>query len=144
MNEKKNLSIKETFDYLSQITFRQIVDNIITNDLLVDGKLEWREVLQNFWHTFKSLCDETVGKSNREIIDVIDKALGPHFFPPNGDDKARKCPTCNNGRLGLKVGKFGGFIGCSNYPDCKYTVQFNQLNDMKNGKLFTFFYQLPF
>ena len=104
-------------------------------DEISDGRLEWREVLQNFWHTFKSLCDETVGKSNREIIDVIDKALGPHFFPPNGDDKARKCPTCNSGRLGLKVGKFGGFIGCSNYPDCKYTVQFNQLNDMKNGKL---------
>lgn len=121
--------------------FNKYVEYDFTADLenqldeISDGKLEWREVLQNFWHTFKSLCDETVGKSNREIIDVIDKALGPHFFPPNGDDKTRKCLLCSNGRLGLKVGKFGGFIGCSNYPDCKYTVQFNQLNDMKNGKI---------
>ena len=85
--------------------------------------------------TFKQLCDETVGKSNREVIDVLDEALGPHFFPPNGADEKRKCPTCDNGRLGIKVGKFGGFIGCSNYPDCKYTVQFNQLNDKDGAAL---------
>ena len=61
--------------------------------------------------------------------------MGPHFFPPNGEDKDRKCPTCDNGRIGLKVGKFGGFVGCSNYPDCKYTVQFSQITDAKNGTL---------
>ena len=104
-------------------------------DEISDGKLDWKDVIQKFWKTFKALCDQTVGKANREIIDVIDNALGPHFFPPNGEDKDRKCPTCDNGRLGLKVGKFGGFIGCSNYPDCKYTVQFSQLNDSKNGTL---------
>ena len=66
---------------------------------------------------------------------MLDEALGPHFFPPNGSDEKRKCPTCDNGRLGIKVGKFGGFIGCSNYPDCKYTVQFNQLNDKDGAAL---------
>ena len=60
---------------------------------------------------------------------------GYGFIAPDGEDKDRKCPTCDNGRLGLKVGKFGGFVGCSNYPDCKYTVQFSQLNDSKNGTL---------
>ena len=121
--------------------FNKYVEYDFTADLenqldeISDGKLEWKDVIQKFWETFKLLCDQTVGKANREIIDVIDNALGPHFFPPKGEDKDRECPTCDNGRLGLKVGKFGGFIGCSNYPDCKYTVQFSQLNDSKNGKL---------
>ena len=121
--------------------FNKYVEYDFTADLenqldeISDGKLNWKEVIQNFWETFKQLCDETVGKSNREIIDVIDNALGPHLFPPNGEDKDRKCPSCDNGRLGLKVGKFGGFVGCSNYPDCKHTLQISQLNDSKNGKL---------
>ena len=121
--------------------FNKYVEYDFTADLenqlddISDGKLNWKEVLQKFWETFKKLCDETVGKSNREVIDVIDNALGPHLFPPNGEDKDRKCPTCDNGRLGLKVGKFGGFVGCSNYPDCKYTLQISQLNDSKNGNL---------
>ena len=121
--------------------FNKYVEYDFTADLenqldeISDGKLDWKDVIQKFWETFKVLCDQTVGKANREIIDVIDNALGPHFFPPKGEDKDRKCPTCDNGRLGLKVGKFGGFVGCSNYPDCKYTIQFNQLNDSKNGTL---------
>ena len=102
-------------------------------DEISDGKLDWKEVIQKFWETFKILCDDTINKSNREIIDVLDNALGPHFFPPHGEDKNRKCPSCENGRIGLKVGKFGGFIGCSNYPECKYTVQFSQITDAKNG-----------
>ena len=121
--------------------FNKYVEYDFTADLenqldeISDGKLDWKDVIQKFWGTFKVLCDQTIGKANREIIDVIDNALGPHFFPPDGEDKNRKCPTCDNGRLGLKVGKFGGFVGCSNYPDCKYTVQFNQLNDSNNGTL---------
>ena len=120
--------------------FNQYVEYDFTADLenqldeISDGKLNWKEVLRKFWETFKQLCDDTVGKSNREVIDVLDEALGAHFFPPDGKDENRKCPTCDNGRLGVKVGKFGGFVGCSNYPDCKYTVQFNQLND-KEGKI---------
>ncbi len=121
--------------------FNKYVEYDFTADLenqlddISDGKLNWKEVIQKFWETFKHLCDETVGKSNREIIDVIDNALGPHLFPPNGEDKDRKCPSCDNGRLGLKVGKFGGFVGCSNYPDCKHTLQISQLNESKNGNL---------
>jgi DNA topoisomerase-1 len=104
-------------------------------DEISDGKLDWKEVIKKFWETFKVLCDDTISKSNREIIDVLDNALGPHFFPPLGEDKDRKCPSCDNGRIGLKVGKFGGFVGCSNYPECKYTVQFSQITDAKNGGL---------
>ena len=121
--------------------FNQYVEYDFTADMenqldeISDGKLDWKEVINKFWQTFKDLCDETIGKSNREIIDVLDESLGSHFFPPKGEDKDRKCPTCEDGRIGLKVGKFGGFVGCSNYPDCKYTVQFSQIADAKNGNL---------
>jgi ssDNA-binding Zn-finger/Zn-ribbon topoisomerase 1 len=57
------------------------------------------------------------------VLDKLDEELGPHFFPANdnGGKSPRDCPSCANGRLGLKLGKFGAFIGCSNYPDCKFT-----------------------
>jgi len=122
-----SIFLEKYFNKYVEYDFTADLENQL--DEISDGKLDWKEVLRKFWGTFKYLCDDTVGKSNREIIDVIDSALGPHFFPPDGEDENRKCPTCENGRLGVKVGKFGGFIGCSNYPGCKYTVQFNQLND---------------
>ena len=125
--------LENYFDKYVEYDFTADMENQL--DEISDGKLNWKEVIQKFWETFKVLCDDTIGKSNREIIDVLDNALGPHFFPPQGEDKDRKCPNCNNGRIGLKVGKFGGFIGCSNYPECKYTVQFNQITDAKNGVL---------
>ena len=68
--------------------FNQYVEYDFTADLenqldeISDGKLDWKEVLRKFWETFKQLCDDTVGKSNREVIDVLDDALGAHFFPP--------------------------------------------------------------
>ena len=126
-----SIFLEKYFNKYVEYDFTADLENQL--DEISDGKLDWKEVLRNFWETFKQLCDDTIGKSNREVIDVLDDALGAHFFPPEGKDESRKCPTCENGRLGIKVGKFGGFIGCSNYPDCKYTVQFNQLND-KDGK----------
>ena len=126
-----SIFLEKYFNSYVEYDFTADLENQL--DEISDGKLNWKEVLQNFWDKFKPLCDDTVSKSNREVIDVLDDALGAHFFPPEGNDESRKCPTCANGRLGVKVGKFGGFIGCSNYPECKYTVQFNQLND-KDGK----------
>ena len=128
-----SIFLEKYFNKYVEYDFTADLENQL--DEISDGKLDWKEVIKKFWKTFKELCDETVGKSNREVIDVLDDALGPHFFPPDGNDEKRKCPTCNNGRLGIKVGKFGGFIGCSNYPDCKYTIQFNQLNDKDGSSL---------
>ena len=128
-----SIFLEKYFNKYVEYDFTADLENQL--DEISDGKLDWKEVIRKFWETFKQLCDETVEKSNREVIDVLDGALGPHFFPPDGNDEKRKCPTCNNGRLGIKVGKFGGFIGCSNYPDCKYTVQFNQLNDKDSSSL---------
>ncbi len=93
-------------------------------DDISGGRAEWKHVLSNFWDAFIRAVDETKGLRIAEVIDALDADLGPHFFPidperPELDPRA--CPRCEDGRLGLKLGKSGGFIGCSNYPDCRFT-----------------------
>src|SRR3546814_3730593 len=69
-------------------------------------------------------CALPIYLSITEVIDALDRDLGPHFFPTdpaNPDKDPRGCPACGAGRLGLRLGRNGGFIGCSNYPDCRYT-----------------------
>jgi DNA topoisomerase-1 len=92
-------------------------------DEISDGKMDWRQVLREFWKAFSDAVGETKDLRVREVLDKLDEELGPHFFPANdnGGKSPRTCPSCADGRLGLKLGKFGAFIGCSNYPNCKFT-----------------------
>jgi DNA topoisomerase-1 len=96
-------------------------------DGISDGKINWRQVLREFWKSFSAAIGETKELRVREVLDKLDEELGPHFFPANdnggqgGGKSPRTCPSCTDGRLGLKLGKFGAFIGCSNYPNCKFT-----------------------
>ncbi|HVJ21220.1 MAG TPA: type I DNA topoisomerase, partial [Polyangiaceae bacterium] len=91
-------------------------------DEISDGKMDWRQVLREFWKAFSEAVGETKELRVKEVLDKLDEELGPHFFPANDNGKnPRDCPSCANGRLGLKLGKFGAFIGCSNYPDCRFT-----------------------
>jgi DNA topoisomerase-1 len=95
-----------------------------TLDDISAGHAEWRAVLREFWNAFSKAVDETKELRVREVLDALDAMLGPHFF--HADDPAvdaRRCPSCGDGRLSLKLGKFGAFIGCSNYPTCRYTRQ---------------------
>jgi DNA topoisomerase-1 len=86
------------------------------------GRADWKGVLENFWTDFAKAVEETKGLTITEVIDALDEDLGPHFFPVQAEGaEPRKCPGCGDGRLGLKLGKFGAFIGCSNYPECKFT-----------------------
>ena len=96
-------------------------------DEVSDGKLGWKALLRDFWKDFSAAIAETKDLKTSQVITVLDEILGPHIFPPaaNGDDP-RKCPNCGNGRLGLKLGRFGSFVGCSNYPECRYTRQIGQ------------------
>jgi DNA topoisomerase-1 len=89
------------------------------------GQVDWRKVLRDFWTAFIAAVGETKDLRVREVLDTLDAELGPHFFPEpqDGGRDPRKCPSCGEGRLGLKLGKFGGFIGCSNYPECRFTKQ---------------------
>ncbi len=92
-------------------------------DDISDGKIDWRQVLREFWTAFAAAVGETKDLRVKEVLDKLDEELGPHFFPANdnGGKSPRECPSCGTGRLGLKLGKFGAFIGCSNYPECRFT-----------------------
>src|SRR6516165_10793608 len=91
-------------------------------DLIADREIEWREVLRDFWRDFIGAIDETKDLKISQVIDALDSLLAPHLFPPRADGgDQRQCPNCGTGRLSLKLSKFGAFIGCSNYPECRYT-----------------------
>jgi DNA topoisomerase I len=92
-------------------------------DEISDGRIDWRQVLREFWKEFSAAVGETKDLRVSEVLDKLDEELGPHFFPANdnGGKSPRECPSCGTGRLGLKLGKFGAFIGCSNYPECRFT-----------------------
>jgi DNA topoisomerase-1 len=93
-------------------------------DRISNGDVDWRTVLRDFWRDFIGAVDSIKDVRVREVLDVLDAILSPHLFPPNADGTdPRLCPTCGNGRLGLKLGRFGAFIGCSNYPECRHTRQ---------------------
>jgi DNA topoisomerase-1 len=88
-------------------------------DAIAAGSTPWKEALRQFWIDFNRIIEETKGLKISEVIDHLDEELGPHFFPKGEAD--RKCPACSTGRLSLKFGKFGAFIGCTNYPECRFT-----------------------
>jgi DNA topoisomerase-1 len=90
-------------------------------DLISNNEVAWRDVLRDFWRGFIGAVDEIKDLKISAVIDALDELLGPHLFPPRADGTdPRKCPNCENGRLTLKLSRFGAFIGCSNYPECRY------------------------
>jgi DNA topoisomerase-1 len=93
-------------------------------DLISAGKLEWKDVLRDFWREFIGAVNDIGDLRIAQVLEALNDLLGPHIFPePAAGGDARACPSCGAGRLSLKVGKFGAFIGCSNYPECRYTRQ---------------------
>tara|TARA_R110002124_G_scaffold104370_8_gene254308 strand:- start:835 stop:3450 length:2616 start_codon:yes stop_codon:yes gene_type:complete len=96
-------------------------------DRVSDGKLDWRQVLNEFWGQFSASVEDIKELRITEVLDALNELLGPHIFPEKEDGSdPRLCPTCKAGRISLKVGKFGAFIGCSNYPECRFTKQLGQ------------------
>ena len=95
-------------------------------DLISDGKLLWKDVLREFWTDFSGTIDGTKELRVTNVLDALNEALAPMAFPDRGDGSdPRSCPTCGVGQLSLKLGKYGAFVGCSNYPECKFTRQFS-------------------
>ena len=88
------------------------------------GEIDWKMVLKDFWSDFSAHVDEIKDLRVTHVLDALNELLGPHIFPAREDGTPpRKCQSCEDGELSLKVGKFGAFIGCSNYPDCRFTRQ---------------------
>ncbi len=127
--------------------FERYVEYGFTADLeeklddISGGRAQWKDVLRDFWMDFSrlhqpandqddkmpsmddaiSFLDSGIGKRSA-VIDALNDALAPHFFPPANDGRdTRVCPACDSGQLGIKLAKTGAFIGCSNYPECRYT-----------------------
>jgi DNA topoisomerase I len=101
-------------------------------DLISDNKLAWKDVLRDFWREFAGAVDEIKDLRVGDVLEALNELLGPHIFPPREDGAdPRTCPSCGTGRLSLKIsGKYGAFVGCGNYPDCRYT---RQLADQSGG-----------
>jgi len=93
-------------------------------DKIANHEIDWKQVLQDFWIDFIGAVNDIKDLRVTQVLDALNDLLAPHIFPPRpeGGDP-RKCPNCETGRLSLKLGRFGAFIGCSNYPDCNFTRQ---------------------
>src|SRR5258706_3452598 len=91
-------------------------------DLVSAGALDWKVLLREFWPDFYGAIGEIAELRIGQVLEALDTSLGPHLFPPKADGSdPRACPVCGSGRMGLKSSKFGPFIGCSNYPECRHT-----------------------
>lgn len=122
--------LKNFFNRYVEYNFTADLENQL--DDISGGRIDWKTVLRDFWRAFHTAVDGTKDLTITQVLTTLDAELGAHFFPANtngpGHDP-RVCPVCSQGRLGLKLGKMGAFIGCSRYPECRYTRPLAVAND---------------
>lgn len=110
------------YDFTAQL--EEFLDNVSA------GEMEWKKLLGGFWVKFIKNIDAVKPLQISEVIEKIDEVLSHHLFPPREDGSdPRICPECGKGKLSVKLGKFGAFLGCSNYPECKYTKPLTDVKD---------------
>ena len=91
-------------------------------DRISNNEISWQDVLKDFWRGFIGAVNDIKDLRVAEVLDALDEILGPHIYPARSDGgDVRQCPSCGTGRLNLKAGKFGAFVGCTNYPECRHT-----------------------
>jgi DNA topoisomerase-1 len=91
-------------------------------DRVSNNEMEWRDLLRDFWRDFTAAIGEIKDLKISQVIDAMNEVLGQHIFPPRADGgDPRQCTVCGTGQLSLKLGRFGAFVGCSNYPECRNT-----------------------
>ncbi len=102
-------------------------------DLVSNGEIEWKDLLREFWTAFSETVDGTKELRITQVLDALNESLKEHVFPiPEDGGDRRACKSCEGGQLSLKVGKFGAFIGCSNYPECRFTRQLGLADSDQN------------
>ncbi|NRF08344.1 type I DNA topoisomerase [Agrobacterium pusense] len=93
-------------------------------DRISAGELDWKQVLRDFWKDFFAQIEDTKELRVTNVLDALNEVLAPLVFPKREDGSdPRICQVCGTGNLSLKLGKYGAFVGCSNYPECSYTRQ---------------------
>ena len=114
------------YDFTAQL--EEFLDNVSA------GQMDWKKLLSGFWVKFIKNIDAVAPLQVSEVIEKIDEVLAHHLFPPHEDGSdPRLCPECGKGRLSIKLGKFGAFLGCSNYPECKYTKPLTDVTEEINN-----------
>ncbi|MFP3018160.1 MAG: type I DNA topoisomerase [Candidatus Tisiphia sp.] len=115
--------------------FKKYVEYDFTADLendldeVAEGKIEWKSLLKKFWDGFNNNVEVVSGKKISDIITYVEEALDYHLFGEKSEsNNSRICPSCSTGQLGLKLGKFGAFLACSNYPECTFKKQITSKN----------------
>jgi DNA topoisomerase I len=104
-------------------------------DDVAAGARHWKQVLREFWDPFHEVVDEVKERRVAEVIDALNELLAPHLFPPREDGgDPRQCLVCGTGRLSLKLGRYGAFVGCSNYPECRYTRRLGVRSEEEQAK----------
>jgi DNA topoisomerase-1 len=99
------------------------------------GRLDWQKLLDAFWRDFRPKAGEVMEQKPSEITQALDEFLAPWLYPPRPDGSdPRLCPQCGSGRLSLRGGRFGAFVACSNYPECRYTQKFGQAGDQAKSE----------
>ena len=103
-------------------------------DEVSGGRAGWKPLLEKFWKDFKPKSDEVMEKKPSEVTEALDEFLSDYLFPPKEDGTdPRLCPKCGEGRLSLRGGRYGAFVACSNYPECKFTRKFAQPGGSADG-----------
>ena len=111
--------------FLKYVQYNYTADLEDQLDKVSAGELDWLTLLGEFWTEFSATVDGTKELRITHVLDALNIALKDIVFPEKEDGTpARKCPKCEDGELSLKLGKFGAFVGCSNYPECKMTRPF--------------------
>ena len=104
-------------------------------DLVSAGDLDWKVLLREFWEDFSKKIGEMSELRITDVLNALDEALGPHLFPPKADGTdPRGCPVCGTGRMSLKSSRFGPFLGCSNYPECRHTRPLSVAEDGESAE----------
>ena len=132
--------LEKFFDQYVEYDFTAALEEKL--DLVSDGKMGWKQLLEEFWRQFKSKLEEVGELRVSDVLDVLNDVLGPRLFPPKVDEKTgeetgedpRLCPLCKEGKLSLKLGRHGAFIGCANYPECRYTRPFASSEAERTGR----------
>ncbi|MEY2927397.1 MAG: hypothetical protein RL367_1874, partial [Pseudomonadota bacterium] len=98
------------------------------------GRAQWQAVLESFWRDFKPKTVEVMDQKPSEVTAELDIFLESYLFPAKDDGSdPRQCPVCAAGKLALRGGRFGAFVACSNYPECKFTRRFAQAGGPAEG-----------
>lgn len=111
--------LKKYFSQYVEYDFTALLEDSL--DDISNGEKNWKKVLETFWKDFEKTVKSTDKLTITEVLDLLDKELAESIFPKEDGKISKKCPSCKKGKLHLKLGKYGAFLGCDQYPECEYT-----------------------